>query len=71
MAIVNRLLDPKEVAARLLYSVDHVRRLLRSGELPAIRLKSGRWRVDPRDLERYIDMYRITPTRDANGHRRD
>lgn len=57
------LLDPQAVAYRLYYSVDHVRRLLRSGELPAIRLKSGRWRVDPDDLERYIDKYRISPTR--------
>jgi len=70
MAVLNRLLDPQAVAHRLYYSVDHVRRLLMSGELPAIRLASGRWRVDPADLEAYIDKYRITPTRDADGHRR-
>jgi excisionase family DNA binding protein len=63
LAVTDRLLDPQAVAHRLYYSVDHVRRLLRSGDLPAIRLASGRWRVDPADLERYIDMYRISPTR--------
>lgn len=54
-----RLLEVAHVAHRLRFSVEHVRELLRSKQLPAIKLGTTRWRVDPRDLEAYIDRCRV------------
>jgi len=52
-----RLLEVAHVAHRLSASPWFVRQLIRSKALPAIRL-GARWRVDPRDLEAYIDRHR-------------
>jgi excisionase family DNA binding protein len=57
-----RLLEVHEVAYQLKSSQEFVRRLIRQGRLPAIRL-SSHWRVDARDLEAYIDLCRTTHKR--------
>lgn len=62
-----RLLEVSHVAHRLSASPEFVRRLIREGRLPAIRL-GIRWRVDPRDLEAYIDACRTAHVR-ANDDR--
>lgn len=54
------LLEVHQVAHRLGFSPEYVRQLLRDHALPAIRLGT-RWRVDPLDLQAYIDKHR------ANG----
>jgi excisionase family DNA binding protein len=51
------LREVAHVAHRLSVSPEHVRRLIRAGELAAIRF--GRtWRIDQRDVETYIDTHR-------------
>jgi excisionase family DNA binding protein len=62
-----RLLEVSHVAHRLSASQEFVRRLIRESRLPAIRLGT-RWRVDPRDLESYIDACRTAHVR-ANDDR--
>jgi excisionase family DNA binding protein len=55
--VLPRLLEVSAVAHRLSVSPEYVRDLIRDKKLPAIRL--GRyWRVDPRDLEAFIDRQR-------------
>lgn len=52
----QRLFDMTEVAALLSTSVAQVRSLVRSGELPAMRLGGrGQWRVERGRLEAWID----------------
>jgi excisionase family DNA binding protein len=53
-----RLLEVSHVAHRLRASQEHVRRLLRAKKLAAIRLGT-RWRVDPADLQAFIDAQRM------------
>lgn len=50
----TRLLEVAHVAHRLSASQDFIRRLIRDDKLPAIRLGT-RWRIDPRELEAYIE----------------
>jgi excisionase family DNA binding protein len=57
-----RLLEVSHVAHRLSASQEFVRRLIREHRLPAIRLGT-RWRVDPRELESYIDACRTAHER--------
>jgi excisionase family DNA binding protein len=57
LAPVPRLLEVSHVAHRLSASQEYVRRLIREHKLPAIRL-GARWRVDPRDLEAFIESHR-------------
>jgi excisionase family DNA binding protein len=52
-----RLLEVAHVAHRLSASQEFVRRLIREGKLRAIRI-GRRWRVDPADLEAFIDQQR-------------
>jgi excisionase family DNA binding protein len=54
----THLLEVPHVAHRLSTGCEFVRRLIRSGQLPAIRL-GVRYRVDARDLEAYIVACRI------------
>ena len=49
----SRLLEVNHVAHRLSVSPGFVRRLIRSQQLPAVRL-GGRWRVDEHDLQAFI-----------------
>jgi excisionase family DNA binding protein len=65
-----RLLEVSHVAHRLSASPEFVRRLIREGRLPAIRL-GIRWRVDPRDLEAYIDACRTAHVRANDDRGRD
>jgi excisionase family DNA binding protein len=54
-----RLLEVAHVAHRLSCSPDFVRTLIDTGQLPALRLgPKGRWRIDPRDLETYLEACR-------------
>ena len=55
------LLEVAHVAHRLRLSHEQVRRLIRDGQLKAIRLGT-RWRVDEKDLEAFIDAHRKYPT---------
>lgn len=52
-----RLLEVAHVAHRLSASQEYVRRLIRDGKLRAIRLGT-RYRVDPVDLQTFIDAAR-------------
>jgi len=52
-----RLLEVAHVAHRLSASQEFVRRLIREGKLKAIRI-GRRWRIDPADLEAFIDAQR-------------
>ncbi len=54
-----RLMDVHQVAHRLGFGIEVVRDLIRSGELPAILLRGRWWRVDPRDLDAYIEAGRL------------
>ena len=65
-AMNRRFLTPREVAAALRVSTDVIRRLLRRGDLPAVRI--GRtWRVDEDELQRWLRRGRLQPARGANG----
>lgn len=66
----KRLLTPNEAAERLNVSVAQVYTLLRGSELPGLKIgKRGVWRIDPAQLEEYIDglkaeaMERVTKAR--------
>lgn len=61
-----KLLEVSHVAHRLSASEEFVRRLIREKKLPAIRLGT-RWRVDPRDLEAFVDAQRVANVH-GNGH---
>jgi excisionase family DNA binding protein len=51
-----RFLQPAEVAELLNVTVSQVYTLMRSGELPAVKIgKRGVWRVSPDALDGYID----------------
>lgn len=68
---MSRLLEVAHVAHRLSVSQEFVRRQIRWGKLPAIRL-GARWRVDARDLEQYLEAQRSqhdvrAATREAHG----
>jgi excisionase family DNA binding protein len=61
----RRFLTPGEVAAALRVSAEVIRRLLRRGELPAVRI--GRtWRVDEDELQRWLRRGRVQGTRGGN-----
>lgn len=52
----GRLLTPNEVAERLNVSVAQVYTLLRDSVLPGLKIgKRGVWRVDPGQLEEYVE----------------
>lgn len=55
---IPRLLEVHEVAYILKCSQEQVRRLIRSKKLTAIRFGPRSWRVDPRDLQAFIDARR-------------
>ncbi len=60
LAATPHLLEVSHVAHRLSLSEDFVRRLLRKKKLTAIRI-GKRWRVDPVDLQAFIDRHRHSP----------
>jgi excisionase family DNA binding protein len=53
------LLEVFQVARRLNVSPESVRRLLRARKLSAIRLGTRCWRVDPVDLQAFVDAQRV------------
>jgi len=55
---VPHLLEVSHVAHRLSASQEFVRRLIREKKLAAIRLEN-RWRIDPLDLQAFIDARRV------------
>jgi excisionase family DNA binding protein len=63
---VPRLLEVHEVAYALRVSQETVRRLIRTGKLTAVRIGS-QWRVDPRDLQAFIDQRRMLSLQIAQG----
>jgi excisionase family DNA binding protein len=67
---VPRLLEVHEVAYALKSSQEFVRRLIRDGRLPAVRL-GAHWRVDARDLEAYIDACRTAGRRPGDDRQQD
>ena len=52
----QRFLDPAEVATRLGFGVEHVRRLIRAKAVPAVKI-SHRWRIDEITLNKWIDAH--------------
>ena len=67
MVDVPRFLRPDEVADVLSVSVAQVYTLMRSGQLPAVKIgRRGVWRVAAESLEAYIDELQ----RDADARRR-
>lgn len=50
----QRFLDPAEVATRLGFGVEHVRRLIRAKAVPAVKI-SHRWRVNETNLNEWIE----------------
>lgn len=63
------LLEVSHVAHRLSASQEYVRRLIREKKLAAIRL-GARWRVDPLDLQAFIDAQRQATAVQQPGPRR-
>lgn len=49
---MKTMLTPAQAGERLGFNTATVIRLIKSGELPAMKL--GRWRIDPDDLEAFI-----------------
>jgi len=58
------LLEVSHVAHRLSSSQEFVRQLIRKKKLAAIRLGT-RWRVDPTDLQAFLDAQRVASAPDA------
>ena len=65
VAAPAHLLEVFQVAHRLSMSAEFVRRLIRQRKLPAIRLGARSWRVDPRDLDEFLNARHTQPTTDA------
>jgi excisionase family DNA binding protein len=53
-----RLISVRDAASELSVSVDTVARLIRAGQLSAIRLPSGRFRIAREDLDQAIEAWR-------------
>lgn len=67
MAAQERWLTVQEVAERLDVTQETVRRLLRRGELPGMRIsKRSGWRVRPDDVEAFIRS-RFHPVREPQA----
>lgn len=56
---VEHLLEVYEVAYTLKCSHEHVRRLIRTGQLSAVRFGQRGWRIHPADLETYLNAQRV------------
>lgn len=59
--MADRLLTAAEVADQLRVSTMTIYRLIRSGELPAVRVGRN-YRVRVSDLERYLDAQIVDPS---------
>lgn len=58
LGAIPHLLEVAHVAHRLSASEEFVRRLIRDRKLAAIRL-GARWRIDPVDLQAFLDQQRV------------
>lgn len=64
-----RLLTLEDVATYLAVSVPQVYALVRSGDLPAIKIGGrGVWRVDRKQLDEYVDRLQAETERWAKEH---
>lgn len=61
-----RFLTPEEVAAVLRVSPEAIRRLLKRGEIPAIRIGRA-WRVEENELQRWLARRRSRADRSNGG----
>jgi excisionase family DNA binding protein len=61
------LLSPQEAATRLSVSVMTVRRLVKAGQLPALKV-GGQLRFDPSELEEWLEESHVNPS-ERNGER--
>jgi excisionase family DNA binding protein len=61
--LLPHLLEVAHVAHRLSCSQEHVRELIRTGRLSALRF-GRRYRIDPVELQAFIDRHRVAA---ANG----
>ena len=64
--MTKRFLTPQEVAELLRVSSAAIHRLLRRGELPAVRVGRA-WRVEDGELQRWLRRRRSPNARRANG----
>jgi excisionase family DNA binding protein len=62
--VKSELLTVAEAAGELRLNAETVKRALRSGALPGVRLNNGPWRILPDDLRA------LRTSKRANGHRR-
>ena len=67
-------LTPNAVAERLALDVDAVRGFIATGQLAAVNVGRGtrkpRWRIDPLDLDRFLETRRTAPTPKPSPRRR-
>jgi excisionase family DNA binding protein len=69
VALTPRYLKLEDVAGYLSVSVPQVYALVRSGELPAIKLGGrGVWRVDKAKLDTYLEQLEATTAEWAKAH---
>lgn len=61
------MMSAEQVAQRLGVAAGTIREWCRTGELPARQLAGRVWRVDPADLEQWLERQRPAPT--APEHR--
>ncbi len=64
--MTRKFLTPDEVAALLRVSPDAIRRLLRRGALPAVRIGRA-WRVEEGELQRWLRRGLLRTARAMNG----
>jgi excisionase family DNA binding protein len=64
--MAQRFLTPEEVAALLRVSPEAVRRLLRRGEIPAVRVGRA-WRVDEEGFQRWLRRGLMRAVRPSDG----
>lgn len=65
----RRFLRPEEVAAELSVTVSQVYTLMRSGQLPAVKIgKRGVWRVSREQLETYVARLVVAASERAAQH---
>lgn len=62
------ILTVEEVAQRLKLNPFTIRRLLREGVLHGIKVGKRQWRVQPRDLEAYLDRASNNEEHPGQGH---
>lgn len=60
----DELLTPEESAAFLKMHIDSVRRLLRSGKLPGVKVGGG-WRIPKSALKAMLEGRPVKPTTEA------